>query len=99
MRQFAFLYGVASNKDPKTNLLFYGYLEKEQGKHLFYLRELLRSAPHSPNNLSAQQARGFSTAGSQLPGAPKAMVGRSEASGALAARGSSQRRTEVSSRG
>lgn len=44
MRQFAFLYGVAGNKDPKTNLLFYGYLEKKQGKHLFYLWEPLQPA-------------------------------------------------------
>lgn len=54
MRGFAFLYGVASNKDLKTNLLFYGYLEKEQGKHLFYLWELLQPAPYSPNSLSEQ---------------------------------------------
>lgn len=66
MRQFAFLYGVASDKDPKTNLLFYGYLEKEQGNHLFYLRELLQLAPRSPKSLSAQQACGSSTAWSQL---------------------------------
>lgn len=66
MRQFAFLYGVASDKDPKTNLLFYGYLEKEQGKHLFYPWELLQGAPHSPNSLFAQQACGSSTAWPQL---------------------------------
>lgn len=71
MRQFAFLYGVASDKDPKTNLLFYGYLEKEQGKHLFSLWELLQPTPRSPNSLSAQQACGTSTAWTPLWSPPK----------------------------
>lgn len=58
MRQFAFLYGVASDKDLKTNRLFHGYLEKQQGKHLFYLWELLQPAPPFPNSLSEQQVCG-----------------------------------------
>lgn len=65
MRQFAFLYGVASDKDPKTNLLFYGYLEKEQGKHLFYLWELLQPAPSSLNSLSKPVALLLLGAGSR----------------------------------
>lgn len=62
MRQFAFRCGVASDKDPKTNLLFYGYGGKEQGKHLFYLWELLPPAPYSPKSLLEQQVCGSSTA-------------------------------------
>jgi hypothetical protein len=57
MRQFPFLYGVASDKDPKPNLPFYSYLEKEQGKILFYLWELLQPAPGSLNSLSEQRAQ------------------------------------------
>ena len=54
-------------KTPHTNLLFYGYLEKEQGKHLFYLWELLQPAPLYSDSPSGHQACSCSTEQRSLP--------------------------------